>query len=159
MEFLMTYGWAILIMLVVIAVLFYLGIFNPAPPESCTLPNGFTCYEFDIGAGGNIYLDIGQANGRTINITGWACNNTGTNILVWQWLSGANPVWNASLSIANGRHDVLLNNTAGGRNYNLTSCCPSSSGSACKARIAFNYSMAGSGLTRTAYGDIGGSVP
>jgi len=48
MEYLMTYGWAILIMAVVLAALFQLGVFNPmtfapkAPPGSCEVfrPNG-----------------------------------------------------------------------------------------------------------------------
>ena len=48
MEYLMTYGWAILIISVVLAALFQLGVFNPmtfapkAPPGSCQVlrPNG-----------------------------------------------------------------------------------------------------------------------
>jgi len=48
MEYLMTYGWAILIIAVVLAALFQLGVFNPitfapkAPPGSCQVfrPNG-----------------------------------------------------------------------------------------------------------------------
>ncbi|MGC8538978.1 MAG: hypothetical protein ACP5MK_03880, partial [Candidatus Micrarchaeia archaeon] len=48
MEYLMTYGWAILIIAVVLSALFYLGVFNPmsfapkAQPGSCQVfrPNG-----------------------------------------------------------------------------------------------------------------------
>ncbi|MAG47370.1 hypothetical protein CL617_02090 [archaeon] len=36
MEFLMTYGWAILIILVVLGALFYLGVFSPNISTSCT---------------------------------------------------------------------------------------------------------------------------
>ncbi len=41
MEYLMTYGWAILIICIVVAILFYLGVFNSVslkpklPPGSC----------------------------------------------------------------------------------------------------------------------------
>jgi hypothetical protein len=48
MEYLMTYGWAILIIAVVLGALFQLGVFNPmtfapkAPPGACQVfrPNG-----------------------------------------------------------------------------------------------------------------------
>jgi uncharacterized protein (UPF0333 family) len=45
MEFLMTYGWALLIILIAIAAISYYGITNPEKfvPESCTLPTGLVC--------------------------------------------------------------------------------------------------------------------
>ncbi len=35
MEFLMTYGWAILVILIALGVLFYLGVFSPKTPNQC----------------------------------------------------------------------------------------------------------------------------
>jgi len=43
MEFLMTYGWAILIILIALGVLFYLGVFNPKTPNTCELKAPFVC--------------------------------------------------------------------------------------------------------------------
>ena len=76
MEFLMTYGWAILIMLVVISVLFYLGVLTPhgLAPNSCTFPAGFSCYGYKVTEGGVLELDLGQATGSNIRVTGFACS-------------------------------------------------------------------------------------
>jgi len=121
---------------------------------SCSVPIGFTCNEFGILREGRVFLDIGQVNNRSINITSFGCNYTSADIKEWHQL-GTNSVW-----LSMGRHDVLLNGSGlGGRNYEFSQCCPSKSGSSCKARMAFSYTMAGSSLTRTAYGEISGPVP
>jgi len=147
--------YAVGAVLLMVAALFFI-LFPPfnVDTQSCKLPSGFECNEFEVLSGGNIYLDVGQANGGAINITAFGCNSTGTTINEWNSL-GANSVW-----IENGRHDILLNGTGpDGINYAVSQCCPATSGSACKSRIAFNYTMEGSNLTRTAYGDFGGPVP
>ncbi|MBI5391980.1 hypothetical protein HZB00_03170, partial [Candidatus Woesearchaeota archaeon] len=45
MEFLMTYGWAILVVLVAIGALAYFGVLSPSRflPRSCTIGPGFSC--------------------------------------------------------------------------------------------------------------------
>ncbi len=43
MEYLMTYGWAILVIVIVLAALLYLGVFTPKPPEFCQMPPGLGC--------------------------------------------------------------------------------------------------------------------
>ena len=50
LEFLMTYGWAILVVLVVIGTLAYFGVLNPAKllPEKCTMQMGFYCRDHHI---------------------------------------------------------------------------------------------------------------
>jgi len=50
MEFLMTYGWAILVVLIAIAALAYFGVLNPTQflPRSCTLASGLGCDDFQI---------------------------------------------------------------------------------------------------------------
>ncbi len=81
MEFLMTYGWAILIMLTVIAILFYLGVFSPATvsPNACVLPAGFSCHGYKVTSGsgddGRLCLILLQTTGHTINITKMACSD------------------------------------------------------------------------------------
>lgn len=47
MEFLMTYGWAILVVLVVIGALAYFGVLNPQQflPKKCQFSTGLTCVD------------------------------------------------------------------------------------------------------------------
>jgi len=99
MEYLMTYGWAILIISVVLAALFQLGVFNPmtfapkAPPGACQVfrPNGPGTTSFINLEGicsGELPQYVAQFNGQSsskiiiptsksleptsITITGWA---------------------------------------------------------------------------------------
>ena len=53
MEFLMTYGWAILVVLVAIGALAYFGVLSPdrVLPAKCQLPAGIACTDFKITAG------------------------------------------------------------------------------------------------------------
>ena len=50
MEFLMTYGWAILVVLAAVAALAYFGVLSPDRflPEQCTLPSGVACLDFTV---------------------------------------------------------------------------------------------------------------
>ena len=74
MEYLMTYGWAILIIAVVLAALFELGVFNPmtfapkAPPGSCQVvrPEGVGTTNFISLSGecnGELPQYVAQFNG------------------------------------------------------------------------------------------------
>ncbi len=63
MEYLMTYGWAILIIAVVLGVLFELGMFNPANFASKAQPG--SCY---------VYRPYGHLTNDFINLAG-ECNN------------------------------------------------------------------------------------
>jgi len=103
MEYLMTYSWAILAIMVILAVLFYLGILNPksAITPRCTFPpgSGFSCVTFKLNSSidrvnppypsnpyvnpnrvgeGNLRLEIGQATGHTITITSITCTQNTT---------------------------------------------------------------------------------
>ena len=51
MEFLMTYGWAILVVLIVIGALAYFGVLSPSTllPEKCTFPVSITCTDHSVG--------------------------------------------------------------------------------------------------------------
>ena len=73
MEFLMTYGWAILVVLIVIGALAYFGVLNPQNllPEKCTLPMGLYCRDHIIKGGtpGSISLKLENGMGHGIMIT------------------------------------------------------------------------------------------
>ena len=65
MEYLMTYGWAILIIAVVLAALFELGVFNgpQSLPQACIAQAGFICKNPIYTANG-ITFTFGQTTGR-----------------------------------------------------------------------------------------------
>ena len=77
MEFLMTYGWAILVVLVAIGALAYFGVLSPDRflPSKCTLPAGIACTDFKIStaSGATIVLRNGlgfDTTGVTIGVSG-----------------------------------------------------------------------------------------
>jgi hypothetical protein len=85
LEFLMTYGWAILVVLIVIGALAYFGVLNPTImlPEKCILQMGLYCKNHIIqtpptdgnGRNDSVFLELENGMGkgiiiREINITG-----------------------------------------------------------------------------------------
>ena len=54
MEFLMTYGWALLVVLAAIGALAYFGVLKPQSflPEQCVLAPGVACLDFRINSTG-----------------------------------------------------------------------------------------------------------
>ena len=73
MEFLMTYGWAILVVLIVVGALAYFGVLNPSNliPERCAFPASLTCNDYQIGSAGNFWkLVITNGLGKDIIVNG-----------------------------------------------------------------------------------------
>ncbi len=68
MEFLMTYGWAILAVLISIAALAYFGVLNPSRflPQSCTLFPGIACTDVTVNNAG-VSLVIQNGLGQNLN--------------------------------------------------------------------------------------------
>ncbi len=71
MEFLMTYGWAILAAIIAIAVLAYFGVFSPGRyvGSACVLSQPLSCEEYAISAGTGITLAMRNGYGDAIDIT------------------------------------------------------------------------------------------
>jgi len=141
MEFLMTYGWAVLILMVVIAILYYLGVFSPSPPRSCVFPAGFTCYEFEVYQNGSLYLDVGQATGKMVTVTAVGCGVTGD--IRWTTVN-----------------DVVVRS---GTHANVTGLagapCGGASASSFRGSAILNYTVSGSGLTaRSVTGSVSAPV-
>ncbi len=55
MEFLMTYGWAIMIIFIVVGSLFYLGIFDFQIPTTCDIPNPYTCRDLKMDSTTDVF--------------------------------------------------------------------------------------------------------
>ena len=99
MELLMTYGWAILVVLVAIGALAYFGVLSPDKflPSRCTLPSGIACVDFEVsdvfGPGnGELYVVIKNGLGydiSTVSIAASDCTGGTSEALI---RNGANPV-------------------------------------------------------------------
>jgi len=107
MEFIMTYGWAILVVLVAIAALAYFGVLSPAKflPERCQLPAGLFCKSFKVSTSG---VDIVMSNTmgkdivlQSINVTEQAgCSLTSINATV---MNGEDYTFNINCTLASGQ--------------------------------------------------------
>ena len=71
MEFLMTYGWAILVVLVALGALAYFGFLNPDRflPSKCTLSTGINCVDHRAD-GTTSTIDVILRNGLGFDVTG-----------------------------------------------------------------------------------------
>jgi hypothetical protein len=82
MEYLMTYGWAILIVIIVAAALYALGIFNPATYTG-RIPTGFTTLgapdDWDVNTGGNVSILLNNRLASQITVYDIKASTTGTS--------------------------------------------------------------------------------
>ncbi len=77
LEYLTTYGWAILIIAIAVAALAALGLFTPSTyvSSSCIAPSNFSCLLTQLDTHGNFSVKLEQSTSGTINLTAIGCNN------------------------------------------------------------------------------------
>jgi hypothetical protein len=77
LEYLTTYGWAFLVVLVAIGALIYFGIMNPArfAPNSCTTSTDFRCVDYVLKAGaiGAVKIKIANAMSKPVQFDSFSC--------------------------------------------------------------------------------------
>ncbi len=78
-EYLVTYGWAILIIAIVLFVIFNSGLLNPQKPTYCVTSSDFSCpvYNFNTSSG-KLTINLYQYTSSPINITAFGCNTNKT---------------------------------------------------------------------------------
>ena len=86
MEFLMTYGWAILVVLAAIAALAYFGVLSPEKflGEKCIIEPGLTCISSKVEPT-KVTLFLAQNKGKTIiinSITVGSCSSTFSDTMI-----------------------------------------------------------------------------
>lgn len=79
-EYLTTYGWAILVMAVILSALFVLGVFNPGSfaGQECLLQAGFSCLNIYMSPNGLLDINLMQATQSPIKITAIGCSTNAT---------------------------------------------------------------------------------
>jgi len=166
MEYLMTYGWAILIIMVVLAVLFYLGVLNPSgmTPTQCTFPPGFTCVTNKLFTNGSLYVVVGVGTGKTIQVNGISCTqNTSLTYPTSGSILWSNTTYGVSyqpnVTMASGS-SAVLSNPASTIAWVKNNSCTNANGGALtgtigavyNGRIYINYTETDTGLSRIAVG-------
>ncbi len=77
MEYLMTYGWAILIVIIVAAALYALGVFTPATTTTeARFQTLGASTAHDLEAGGTFRIKLPNQVGKTVNVTSVAVTPT-----------------------------------------------------------------------------------
>ena len=131
MEFLMTYGWAILVVLAAIAALAYFGVLSPEKflPEKCILQPGIACVSHKVEPA-KVTLVISNGLGRTMiinSIVVGSCSSTFTQ----EMLSGTDHTFVIGGSCSNGIAKDKF-----------------------KGDITMSYTEKDTNLTKTAYGNL-----
>ncbi len=79
LEYLMTYGWAILAVVIIAGALWYLGVFDPsrfAGEKQCGGFSAFTCQDQKMTTAGALSLVLNNKIGGTITMTTAGCAPT-----------------------------------------------------------------------------------
>ena len=158
----MTYSWAILIIVAIIAVFSYLGVLRPPVPLRCTFPAGFSCVSsklYSSAYGWNLVLVLGQSTSRTIKVTGITCSQNTT-------LSSNDQVYftarNWEKTITTGSKTVVAGRIGG--NFGGKVMCTgmnksakptdTSVGAVFAGKIFINYTEMDTGVSRVVVGDL-----
>lgn len=130
MEFLMTYGWAILVVLAAIAALAYFGVLSPEKflPEKCLIETGFTCLSSKIESAKSTIV-IQNSYGKSVvmdNIQIGSCSTAFTTSLT----------------------------SEGQETFVLTGCSNGDVKEVFKGEVTIKYTEKTTNLSKTAYGVI-----
>jgi len=118
MEYLMTYGWAILIILIAVGALFYLGVFSPSVPNTCMFSAPFSCIGGDILIQDStnfitFKVAVGAGSGGTnTGITGITVDGNPMNLVVGVPVLGACGTTVGFLNWASGTQKTITCYTA-----------------------------------------------
>ena len=137
MEFLMTYGWAILVVLAAIAALAYFGVLSPAKflPEKCVLEPGILCAGHKVETSKITLILSNTVEGRTIIVNSLD-------------VGGCSSTFNTEL-------------VGGGQPYTFSiggSCNNGAVKERFKGDIAIGYTEKNTNLTKTMYGSLNSKV-
>ncbi len=147
MEYITTYGWALVVIAIVGAVLFYLQIFNPAPSTTCVLPAGFSCTNLYMSQNGLLSFTILQTTGSPVNMTAAGCNsNTTISSMIME--KPYNPPSN-QVTV-----DIGNNYTMAVQCYSAGHAFSGKVGSSFLGYLIINYTEQDSNLPHTIYGNI-----
>ena len=139
LEFLTTYGWAFLVILLMIGTLAYFGILSPGKilPNRCTFGSEFQCVDYQISATANTFklrmknslaepIDVSAMTLSSEGSTGYTCSTPPANPTAWKGGQIVDLTWSGCNSatagfVADEKGKVLItmkyNSVASGSAY------------------------------------------
>ena len=144
LEFLMTYGWAILVVLVVIGALAYFGVLNPniLVPEKCTMATGLSCKDYKI-SGSSVFLYFENGMGKTIEVTNVSVLNPQDSLpICTDDAKGDDSGTTITLNGTSGNEVPIVN--GGGTNFSISGCTFTNAGRKEKVNLEVTYYFADS---------------
>ena len=148
MEYLVTYGWAILVIAIVIMALYALGVFRgPAVANVCLFPADFGCVSSFMYADGGLTVNIEQATSTLINITAIGCNTNKTTADMISFHPQLSLQIEGNVSIS-GNATTALRCYSGGNVYTAPI------GTVFHGYLVLNYTDLQSGLVHTVVGGL-----
>ncbi len=157
MEFLINYGWSILVVLVVFGAMTYFGVLNPSKmlPDTCTMPAGFSCSDqTSFAVTDMVHVTIINRQGSSITSaiveplvqceSGFVDNGK-QNIYSLGFTPGQNPVSQSNPWKHEDTATITFTN------------CDLDPGTRATFNFNLNYAISG-GLTRQAAGSLGVAV-
>ena len=143
MEFLMTYGWAILVVLAAIAALAYFGVLSPEKflPEKCVIQPGIACVSHKVTPTA-VTLVISNGLGRTITINSITLTSGSS--------SCAETITTDNTMMSGDQKTFTIDGPP--------ACSNGVAKDKFKADITFGYTEKDTDLTKTAYGNLNTKV-
>ena len=137
MEFLMTYGWAILVVLAAIAALAYFGVLSPDRflPEKCTMPSGIACLDFRYSG---TALEMAMQNGAGFDMSNVSVSVDGTGCI--------------------GSDTTTQTTLTNGQQATYTVTCSPDSGKL-KAEVTMSYVNQETGMQHSKVGEVIVKIP
>lgn len=147
MEYMMTYGWAIVIIAIALAALIALGVFNPGifVGQECIVQAGFSCLNYVLSSNGTLMINLEQATEAPINITALGCNTNVTTMFMQQ---PDNPPSNQVYM------PIGSNYTFDVQCYSFDTPFNGTIGQLYKGNLVINYTDTLTGFPHVAYGTI-----
>lgn len=149
MEFLMTYGWAILVVIAAIAALAYFGVLDPARllPERCQFPAGMDCIDKAAITTGSVTVALRNNQGFPITVSDATVSGTGGCDTPQMAVGATGALGAMNTSVPN--NEVFRVEISG---------CTLTSGDKFDEDVTVTYTNTESGLTNNAVGSVRGRI-
>ncbi len=140
MEYVTTYGWAILILTIAVLVIVTSGFLTPKPINLCFFQYNFTCTSYTINSNGILNVSILQRTGYNITTTYMGCDSNASSSPILSYIPANVP--------NGGSFSETLQCYSSGKDFNSTL------GAYYKGYIILEYTSSISGYAHTVAGRI-----